>query len=109
MSKNNQLEFIDYCNLMETIERSGEKPTYNVTSHNKDTLSYWDAYQNVKLINNQFDELKDTITSGRQYNAIVMGDLISLLRYKGIVTEEDFNEMLEHTKKTYEDSQKGKG
>jgi len=80
------LSFIDYFRLKQVLDSKGTLPTMDITLHDKDKLTYSEAYDTLNLISKDLRKYTDRYSS---LSIDTIGILCTLLSDKGILNNKD--------------------
>lgn len=76
------LSFIDYVRLRDLVKHDGKLPTEVISQHDKDELTYEEAY-------NQIKELQHYADTWYEYNSNLSSAIVTLLYTKGLITKKE--------------------
>ena len=92
--------FIDYVHIKHQVEKlDHDKVTQAVGQHDKDKVEYGEAYEVLEEYLAEAQHYSDSLIS---YTNSLISSLCSMRVSKGIMTEQEVNEMVDVTQKIWE-------
>lgn len=99
------LGFRDYVRIRRLVHADGKNPTIEVTQHNKDTVTYVEAYG---VIEDVINELEDYVQRTNEYTTNLVSALCGTLYDRHLVSKKDVEQIGQIAEKLWKDNEEKK-
>lgn len=95
------LSFQDYVRIRRLVDHEGKLPTIEVTQHDKDTVTFYDAYAALKDLANDSHEYAMNLN---EYTTNLVSSLCSLLVSHKVLSEKEVAEIGNFAEKLWKEN-----